>query len=156
MTVLNYRPSTSAVYYTPPTRFDFRRTAFGLLIAATLAALGAIGYAEIQPNLQSPYLRVGGVAVASGATALLALIPTRYGRVRIRMLAAFLGATLGLFTLYVHLSKLETRRGAIVEKGQEIGKVGATGRATGPHLHFAARLGEARIDPQTLLERNLD
>src|SRR5438132_691581 len=101
MTVLNYRPSTSAVYYTPPTRFDFRRTAFGLLIAATLAALGAIGYAEIQPNLQSPYLRVGGVAVASGATALLALIPTRYGRVRIRMLAAFLGATLGLFTLYV-------------------------------------------------------
>lgn len=62
----------------------------------------------------------------------------------------------GLFTLYVHLSKLETGRGAMVDKGQEIGKVGATGRATGPHLHFAARVGEARIDPEALLERNLD
>jgi len=62
----------------------------------------------------------------------------------------------GLFTLYVHLSKLETRRGAMVEKGAEIGRVGATGRATGPHLHFAVRVGDARIDPQALLERKLD
>src|SRR5205085_11658461 len=62
----------------------------------------------------------------------------------------------GLFTLYVHLSKLSVRRGALVERGQEIGAVGMTGRATGPHLHFAARIGEARIDPQAILERNLD
>ncbi|MBI2962533.1 MAG: peptidoglycan DD-metalloendopeptidase family protein [Deltaproteobacteria bacterium] len=60
----------------------------------------------------------------------------------------------GLFTLYVHLSRLATRAGALVDKGQEIGKVGSTGRATGPHLHFAARVGEARIDPAGLLGRD--
>jgi murein DD-endopeptidase MepM/ murein hydrolase activator NlpD len=63
---------------------------------------------------------------------------------------------LGVFTLYVHLSELEAAPGRIVEKGAEIGKVGATGRVTGPHLHFAARVGDARIDPLSLLERALD
>lgn len=61
----------------------------------------------------------------------------------------------GLFTLYVHLSRLETRAGALVDKGGEIGKVGMTGRATGPHLHFAVRVGEARVDPAGLLGRSL-
>ncbi len=60
----------------------------------------------------------------------------------------------GLFTIYVHLSRLETRAGALVDKGREIGKVGMTGRATGPHLHFATRVGEARIDPAGLLGRD--
>lgn len=63
---------------------------------------------------------------------------------------------LGLFTLYVHLSELEARLGRLVDKGKEIGKVGMTGRATGPHLHFAARVGEARIDPEGLLGWNFD
>ena len=62
----------------------------------------------------------------------------------------------GMFTLYVHLSTLAVRRGALVDKGQEIGNVGMTGRATGPHLHFAARIGEARIDPAALLDRNFE
>ena len=62
----------------------------------------------------------------------------------------------GLFTLYVHLSKLAVKSGARVDKGQTIGEVGMTGRATGPHLHFAARVGEARIDPATLLDRDLE
>ena len=62
----------------------------------------------------------------------------------------------GLFTLYVHLSKLGVARGATVDKGAKIGEVGMTGRATGPHLHFAARIGEARIDPAMLLERDLE
>jgi murein DD-endopeptidase MepM/ murein hydrolase activator NlpD len=62
----------------------------------------------------------------------------------------------GVFTLYVHLSKLAVRPGAMVDKGQQIGQVGMTGRATGPHLHFAARVAEARIDPEALLKRDLD
>ncbi len=57
----------------------------------------------------------------------------------------------GLFTLYVHLSEFGVRQGAWVDRGQEIGKVGMTGRATGPHLHFAVRLGDARIDPAALV-----
>ena len=62
----------------------------------------------------------------------------------------------GLFTMYVHLSKLAVQQGAKVDKGQTIGQVGMTGRATGPHLHFAARVGEARIDPAMLLDRDLE
>jgi murein DD-endopeptidase MepM/ murein hydrolase activator NlpD len=58
---------------------------------------------------------------------------------------------LGLFTLYFHLERVDVHEGERVERGQPIGAVGATGRATGPHLHFAAHLREARIDPTTLL-----
>jgi murein DD-endopeptidase MepM/ murein hydrolase activator NlpD len=60
----------------------------------------------------------------------------------------------GLFTLYVHLSELGVHRGESVDRAQEIGRVGMTGRATGPHLHFAVRLGDARIDPEALLSRD--
>lgn len=63
---------------------------------------------------------------------------------------------LGVFTLYVHLSETKTAPGEIVDKGDVIGFVGATGRATGPHLHFATRVGGARIDPDALLERAVD
>lgn len=63
---------------------------------------------------------------------------------------------LGLFTMYLHLSEISARAGERIEKGGEIGKVGATGRVTGPHLHFAVRLGEARVDPEALLGRALE
>jgi murein DD-endopeptidase MepM/ murein hydrolase activator NlpD len=84
------------------------------------------------------------------------------GRVALARELFFTGNTVvidhgcGVFTLYVHLSKLAVRRGALVEKGQTIGNVGMTGRATGPHLHFAARIGEARIDPAALLDRDFE
>jgi len=58
---------------------------------------------------------------------------------------------LGLFTLYFHLERVDVRDGERVERGQPIGAVGASGRATGPHLHFGAKLGRARIDPAALL-----
>lgn len=58
---------------------------------------------------------------------------------------------LGLFTLYFHLERVDVQEGERVERGQVIGAVGVTGRATGPHLHFAAHLRQARIDPTVLL-----
>ncbi|MFQ5829655.1 MAG: M23 family metallopeptidase [Candidatus Methylomirabilia bacterium] len=57
----------------------------------------------------------------------------------------------GLYTFYFHLERVDVQPGQLVERGQALGAVGATGRATGPHLHFAARLGRARIDPTALL-----
>jgi murein DD-endopeptidase MepM/ murein hydrolase activator NlpD len=83
------------------------------------------------------------------------------GRVALARELFFTGNTVvldhgcGLFTMYVHLSRLSVKSGERVDKGRTIGQVGMTGRATGPHLHFAARVGEARIDPATLLDRDL-
>jgi murein DD-endopeptidase MepM/ murein hydrolase activator NlpD len=57
----------------------------------------------------------------------------------------------GLLTIYMHLSKLEVKPGEQVERGQQIGLSGGTGRATGPHLHLAARWQGVYVDPATLL-----
>ncbi|MGH7360310.1 MAG: M23 family metallopeptidase [Candidatus Methylomirabilales bacterium] len=58
---------------------------------------------------------------------------------------------LGLYTLYYHLDAVAVEPGELVGRGQLLGTVGATGRATGPHLHWGARLGPARVDPMALL-----
>jgi len=62
---------------------------------------------------------------------------------------------LGLYTLYFHLDTTSVDEGERVERGQTLGTVGATGRATGPHLHFGAQVGAARIDPAALLGLSL-
>jgi len=62
---------------------------------------------------------------------------------------------LGLYTIYFHLQEFTVKTGDVVQKGQEVGRVGATGRATGPHLHFGVRLNGARIDPAALLRLSL-
>jgi murein DD-endopeptidase MepM/ murein hydrolase activator NlpD len=58
----------------------------------------------------------------------------------------------GLYTLYMHLARADVAEGALVERGSIIGAVGSTGRATGPHLHWAAQFRRARIDPEALLK----
>ncbi len=63
---------------------------------------------------------------------------------------------LGVFTSYGHMSKLLVRRGADVAKGDVLGKAGSTGRSTGPHLHWAARIYDARVDPFSLLGLGLE
>jgi murein DD-endopeptidase MepM/ murein hydrolase activator NlpD len=64
----------------------------------------------------------------------------------------FIDHGLGLYTMYLHLSKIEVEPGSIVERGQRIGLSGATGRVTGPHLHWGVRLVDARVDPFSLLK----
>ena len=58
---------------------------------------------------------------------------------------------LGLFSTLAHLSAIDAREGDGVSAGQVVGRVGATGRVTGPHLHWAVRAGGARIDPLAVL-----
>jgi len=61
----------------------------------------------------------------------------------------------GLLSLYLHLSKFLVKEGDEVVKGQQIGLSGATGRATGPHLHLAVRWQGVYLNPQTLLSLRL-
>ncbi|MBM2838868.1 MAG: uncharacterized protein HW415_1493 [Deltaproteobacteria bacterium] len=56
----------------------------------------------------------------------------------------------GLYTTYLHLSKVSVKVGDMVNRGDIIGLVGKTGRSTGPHLHWSSRLNKARIDPLKL------
>jgi murein DD-endopeptidase MepM/ murein hydrolase activator NlpD len=58
---------------------------------------------------------------------------------------------LGIYTLYAHLSRIDVKKGTIVERGQIVGLSGATGRVTGPHLHWGARVQNARVDPFSLV-----
>lgn len=58
---------------------------------------------------------------------------------------------MGLTSAFLHLSQTLVREGQAVRQGEIIGRVGATGRATGPHLHWGMRWGEERIDPQRLV-----
>ena len=54
--------------------------------------------------------------------------------------------------IYAHCSKLYVNEGDIIQQGQEIAEVGATGNATGPHLHFEIRYQNRLIDPELILE----
>ena len=62
---------------------------------------------------------------------------------------------LGLYTISMHLSRIDVHAGEHVVKGQLLGLSGATGRVTGPHLHWAVRWVNAYLDPAKLLRMNL-
>lgn len=62
---------------------------------------------------------------------------------------------LGLFTLSMHFSRIDVREGQRVAKGDRLGLSGATGRVTGPHLHWAVRWNDAYLDPAKVLRMDL-
>jgi murein DD-endopeptidase MepM/ murein hydrolase activator NlpD len=68
----------------------------------------------------------------------------------------YLDHGLGMIGMFFHLVEINVADGEMVEQGQVIGKVGSTGRATGPHLHWGIRWRGKRINPASLLELKLD
>jgi len=58
----------------------------------------------------------------------------------------------GIYTCYYHMSKFDVKKGDEVKRGQVLGLSGSTGRVTGPHLHFSARVGGIQVDPLQLIE----
>ena len=65
-------------------------------------------------------------------------------------LTLFIDHGAGLVSVSMHLEKFLAAEGETVRAGQVVGRVGSTGRATGPHLHLGVRLFEQRVDPETL------
>jgi murein DD-endopeptidase MepM/ murein hydrolase activator NlpD len=97
----------------------------------------------------------GGADFASAAGTPIA--SPNAGRVVLAGARYFTGGTvvidhgLGLFSLFAHLARIDVTMGEMVRPGTIVGSVGATGRVTGPHLHWAVRLNGARVDPLSLL-----
>jgi murein DD-endopeptidase MepM/ murein hydrolase activator NlpD len=59
---------------------------------------------------------------------------------------------LGIYTFYGHLSEIEVKVGDVLEPGAVLGKVGATGRVTGPHLHWGLTVERARVNPLQIVK----
>ena len=94
-----------------------------------------------------------GTPVAAAAAGVVVLAAPRL----VTGLTVVLEHLPGLYTLYYHLSGMEVKAGERVSAGQTIGRVGSTGLATGPHLHWEARAGSVAVDPDGLtLERIVD
>jgi len=58
----------------------------------------------------------------------------------------------GIFTIYAHLSRIEVTPGQHIEKGQRLGLTGATGRVSGPHLHWGVKVNGVAVNPMQLIE----
>jgi murein DD-endopeptidase MepM/ murein hydrolase activator NlpD len=88
-----------------------------------------------------------GTPVRAAARGVVALADTFYlaGRV------IYIDHGEGLVSAYFHLSRHDVAAGDTVQAGQVIGQVGATGRVTGPHLHWVVRYGSITVDPLSLL-----
>ena len=65
--------------------------------------------------------------------------------------AVLLDHGMGVYTFYCHLSKINVKEGDLVDAGALLGLVGATGRVTGPHLHWGLEVNEARVNPLQIL-----
>ncbi len=85
------------------------------------------------------------VAVTAGGTVEFAGRMREYGQVVV------VDHGDGIHTRYGHLSRIDVRIGQLLSRGEQVGCVGSTGRSTGPHLHYEARVGEEPVNPSAYL-----
>lgn len=93
------------------------------------------------------------------AAAGTAVFASQSGKVVLAELLYYSGNTVvidhgyGIYTMYAHLSKIGVQAGQRVKAGEELGKVGATGRVTGPHLHWGLTINHARVNAMQIAQR---
>ena len=133
-------------------RGRFTRPVGGTLPGTGFGARRIINGAPRSPHGGIDYSMPLGTPVVAANTGRVALVDEFFFPGRL----VVLDHGLGLYTLYFHLDSVTVSEGERVERGQTLGSVGASGRATGPHLHFGAHLGGAQVDPATLLGLRLD
>ena len=100
------------------------------------------------PHGGADYAAPRGTPVVAANTGRVALVGDYFFPGRL----VVLDHGLGVYTLYFHLDTVAVADGDTVDQGHVLGTVGATGRATGPHLHFGALVGGARVDPAALMK----
>lgn len=106
------------------------------------------GKPAAQPHMGDDYPVPAGTPVVAAADGTIALAQDLFYPGN----AVFIDHGDGLISMYFHLAEMSVANGQEVRKGERIGMVGSTGRATGPHLFFAVRWRDARIDPRFVLE----
>jgi murein DD-endopeptidase MepM/ murein hydrolase activator NlpD len=99
------------------------------------------------PHTGADFSAPAGTPVMASNAGTVALVAEQFFSGR----TVILDHGLGLYTMYFHLQECLVREGQRVAPGEVIGRVGSTGRATGPHLHWGVRLNGARIDPEALV-----
>jgi len=129
---------------------------FSLPLGAPLEPLpvgGRFGHRRIingrprSPHGGADYSTAEGAPVLAAADGTVAMVADQFFGGN----AAFVDHGDGLVTMYMHLSRVDVAEGDEVRRGEGVGAVGSTGRATGPHLHFGVRWRGARVDPALLL-----
>ena len=100
------------------------------------------------PHGGADYTAAMGTPVLAAADGVVALVGDHFFGGH----SLFLDHGDGLLTMYFHLSAVDVKEGDAVKRGERVGAVGSSGRATGPHLHFGVRWHGARVDPRWLLE----
>ncbi len=99
------------------------------------------------PHSGADYRAPAGTPVYAAADGTVALTGEHFFSGR----SVFIDHGGGLVTMYFHLRRIVVAEGEPVRRGEKLGEVGASGRATGPHLHFGVRWHGARVDPALLL-----
>lgn len=129
---------------------------FALPLGAPLDPLpagGRFGHRRIingsprSPHGGADYSVAEGTPVLAAADGTVALVADQFFGGN----AVFVDHGDSLISMYMHMSRVAVAEGQKVRRGERVGAVGSTGRATGPHLHFGVRWRGARVDPALLL-----
>jgi murein DD-endopeptidase MepM/ murein hydrolase activator NlpD len=144
------------LFFVPEATVPFfeRSYLLGVVFHAPLMGVKTSGYGtRIDPFVNEETFH-GGVDIAAkegtavrasrGGKVIFARAFNGYGNLVILM------HDFGYHTLYGHMAEMSVEEGVLVETGQILGKVGATGRTTGPHLHFEIRRYEKPLDPESI------